>query len=142
MIIKFNKLNKNAKTPNRANCSDAGADLFSVEKQILQPLERKLVSTGITLEIPEGHYGRIAPRSGIAVKNGIDVLAGVIDSGYRGEIKVVLFNSDKSNTFFVEPGDRIAQIIIEKYYNFEFVEVVEELANSNRGQNGFGSTGR
>lgn len=141
-MIKFNKISSNAKSPNRANPTDAGADLHSIEKHIIQPLERKLISTGIAMEIPEGYYGRIAPRSGLAAKNGIDVLAGVVDSSYRGEVKVILFNTDKSNTFFVEPGDRIAQIIIEKHYNFEFIEVVEELANSNRGQNGFGSTGK
>lgn len=140
-MIKLNKLCPNAKIPKRANATDAGADLCSTEKHIIQPLERKIVPTGIMIEIPEGHYGRIAPRSGLAVKNGIDVLAGVVDSGYRGEIKVVLFNTDKSNTFFVEPGDRIAQIIIEKHFNFEFVEVVEELSYSNRGEGGFGSTG-
>lgn len=142
MIIKFNKLNNNAKPPKRANNTDAGADLCSLEKHIIQPLERKLVSTGISMEIPEGYYGRIAPRSGLAVKHGVDTLAGVVDSSYRGEIKVVLYNTDKSNTLFIEEGDRIAQIIIERHYNFEFVEVVEELSESNRGTGGFGSTGK
>lgn len=142
MILKFNKLTPQAKVPTRANRTDAGADLYSIEEVTIQPQERKLVSTGICLEIPEGYYGRIAPRSGLAVKNGIDVLAGVVDSSYRGEIKVVLFNSDKSNTFFVQKGDRIAQIIIEDHFNFEFVEVVEELSQSDRGDSGFGSTGK
>jgi dUTP pyrophosphatase len=142
MIIKINKTNPEAKIPKRANPTDAGADLFSLDKHIIQPLERKIISTGITLDIPEGYYGRIAPRSGLAVKNGVDVLAGVVDSSYRGEIKVVLYNSDKGNTFFIEPGDRIAQIIIEKHYNFEFLEVVEELSQTNRGEGGFGSTGK
>ena len=142
MIIKFNKLNNNAKPPKRANNTDAGADLCSLEKHTIQPLERKLVSTGISMEIPEGYYGRIAPRSGLAVKHGVDTLAGVVDSSYRGEIKVVLYNTDKSNTLFIEEGDRIAQIIIERHYNFEFVEVVEELSESNRGTGGFGSTGK
>jgi dUTP pyrophosphatase len=141
MIIKFNKLVAQAKAPKRANPTDAGADLFSLEKYTVQPLERKLISTGISMEIPEGYYGRIAPRSGLAVKNGADVLAGVVDSSYRGEIKVVIYNTDKSNTLFVEIGDRVAQIIIEKHYNFEFVEVVEELSETDRGSGGFGSTG-
>jgi dUTP pyrophosphatase len=140
-MIKFNKLHPSAKAPKRSNPTDAGADLFSIEKQVIQPLERKLISTGIAIEIPEGYYGRIAPRSGLAIKNGIDVLAGVVDSEYRGEIKIVLYNGDKSNSFFVEPGDRIAQLIIERHYNFEFVEVVEELSNTDRGAGGFGSTG-
>jgi len=142
MIVKYNKLNSNARCPKRSNSTDAGADLCSIEKHMIQPQERKLVSTGIAVEIPEGYYGRIAPRSGLAVKNGIDVLAGVIDSGYRGEIKVVIYNSDKSHTFFIEDGDRVAQLIIEKHYNFDFVEVVEELSGTNRGSGGFGSTGK
>lgn len=142
MIIKYNKLNSSAKCPKRSNPTDAGADLCSTEKHTIQPLERKLISTGIAIEIPEGYYGRIAPRSGLAAKSGIDVLAGVVDSGYRGEIKVILYNSDKSNTFFVEEGDRIAQLIIEKHYNFDFVEVVEELTDTERGLGGFGSTGK
>lgn len=141
-MIKLNKLNPNAKIPKRSNPQDAGADLHSLEKAMIHPFERKLISTGIAVEIPEGHYGRIAPRSGLAVKSGIDVFAGVVDSTYRGEIKVLLFNSDKSNTFFVEPGDRIAQLIIEKHYNFEFVEVVEDLSETSRGTDGFGSTGK
>jgi dUTP pyrophosphatase len=141
-MIKLNKLNSNAKLPKRSNPQDAGADLFSSEKLMIHPLERKLISTGIAIEIPEGYYGRIAPRSGIAFKNGIDVLAGVIDSTYRGEIKVLLYNADKHTTFFVEQGDRIAQLIIEKHYNFEFIEVVEELSETNRGSHGFGSTGK
>ena len=142
MIIKFNKINSKAKIPSRANQSDAGADLFSLESHTIQPLERAIIPTGIRVEIPEGHYGRIAPRSGLAAKNGIDVLAGVVDSGYRGEIKVILYNTDKSNSFFIEPGERIAQLIIEKHYNYEFIEVVQELTDSSRGQGGFGSTGK
>lgn len=109
---------------------------------MIQPLERKTISTGLRLEIPEGYYGRVAPRSGLAAKNGIDVLAGVVDSGYRGEVNVVLHNTDKSNTFFVQPGDRIAQIIIERHYNMEFVEVVDELSDTSRGDGGFGSSGK
>ena len=138
MKIKF--LSKEAKVPMRANPSDAGADLCSVEDFILNPLERKAISTGISLEIPEGHYGRIAPRSGLAYKNGIDVLAGVVDSSYRGEIKVILFNTDKENYFKINIGDRIAQLIIEKHFNFEF-EIVEDLSYTQRGEGGFGSTG-
>jgi len=141
MIVKFNKLSDSAKVPSRANPTDAGADIYSIEQCIIQPLERKAISTGIRMEIPEGYYARIAPRSGLAVKNGIDILAGVVDSSYRGEIKVVLYNSDKSNSFFVNPGDRIAQLIIEKHYNFDLIEVVEELSDTDRGSGGFGSTG-
>lgn len=141
-MIKLNKLDPKAKTPYRANSSDAGADLFSIEDVMIQPLERKMISTGIKIKIPEGYYGRIAPRSGLAVKNGIDVLAGVVDSAYTGEVKIVLFNTDKSNTYFVKQGERIAQLIIEDHFNFDFVEVVEDLETTDRGNKGFGSSGK
>ena len=141
-MIKFNKLDSKARVPFRANPTDAGADLYSVEDCMIQPLERKVISTGLRIKIPEGYYGRIAPRSGLAVKQGVDVLAGVVDSGYIGEIKVVLLNTDKSNTFFVKEGDKIAQLIIEDHFNFDFVEVVEDLEATDRGDKGFGSSGK
>jgi dUTP pyrophosphatase len=118
--ISFKKINSLAVAPKRSNPTDAGADLTSTENYKIPPLQRQIVSTGISIEIPEGYYGRIAPRSGLAAKQGIDVLAGVVDSSYRGEIKVVLFNSDKNNTFDINVGDRVAQIIIEDHFNFEF----------------------
>ena len=92
MEIKYSKLHPHAKEPFRANTSDAGYDLFSTDYVTLEPFHRRLLSTGINVEIPEGFYGRVAPRSGLACKKGIDVMAGVIDSGYRGEIKVLLIN--------------------------------------------------
>ncbi len=138
--MKIKLLSNEAKVPVRSNSTDAGADVFSSEDLIIGPLERKPVSTGISIEIPNGFYGRIAPRSGLAYKNGIDVLAGVVDSSYRGEIKVILFNSDKENDFEIKKGDRIAQLIIEDHFNFEF-EVAEELSYTQRGSGGFGSTG-
>jgi len=92
MEIKYSKLIKEAREPFQANDSDAGYDLFSTEYATIEPFQRKLVGTGITVEIPKGFYGRIAPRSGLAFKKGIDVMAGVIDSGYRGEIKILLIN--------------------------------------------------
>lgn len=144
MKIKVKKINELAKIPNRANPTDAGADLFSVVEEVIPPLTRKLIRTGISIEIPESptrrYYGRIAPRSGLAYKNGIDVMAGVIDSSYRGEIGVILFNSDKDADFIVNIGDRIAQLIIESHYNFDF-EDSNELSDTNRGSGGFGSTG-
>ncbi len=139
-FIKIKLLSENAKVPFRANETDAGADLRSSEIATIAPLERKAVGTGISVEIPEGYYGRIAPRSGLAYKNGIDVLAGVLDSSYRGEIKVILFNTDKENNFEINKGDRIAQLIIEDHFNFDF-EVVEDLSETKRGLGGFGSTG-
>lgn len=139
-MIKVSMLNELSKIPVRSNPNDAGADLFGLEDFTLEPGERKTVSTGISLEIPEGYYGRIAPRSGLAAKHGIDVLAGVVDSGYRGEIKVVLLNTDKDNSFKVRKGDRIAQLIIERHFNLPLV-LSEVLSESERGSGGFGSTG-
>lgn len=138
--IKFKKLNDLAKIPHRANSTDAGADLCSIEQVVIPPLSRKMIKTGVSLEIPEGYYGRVAPRSGLALKQGIDVLAGVIDSSYRGEICVILFNTDQSNNFNINVGDRIAQLIIEAHYNFGF-EDTNELSSTDRSNNGFGSSG-
>lgn len=139
--MKIKLLDKNAKIPFRANKTDAGADLCSIENYKIKPLERKAISTGISVKIPDGYYGRIAPRSGLAYKNGIDVLAGVIDSDYTGEIKVILFNTDKEKSFEINKGDRIAQLIIEDHFNFDF-EVVDELVDTERGDKGFGSSGK
>lgn len=138
--IKAKKLNDKAKIPVRAHMNDAGMDLCSIERLVILPQTRKIIRTGISLEIPEGYYGRVAPRSGLAAKNGIDVFAGVVDSSYRGEICVILFNSDKNNVFMINEGDRIAQLIIEKHYNFP-VEEVSDLSDTTRGSDGFGSTG-
>jgi len=140
-MIAIKLLNEFARMPYRANETDAGADLFATEDMIIQPMQRKLVSTGIALQIPKYYYGRIAPRSGLAVNYGIDVLAGVVDSSYRGEIKVVLINTDQNKEFEIKKGDKIAQLIIESHYNFQFLQV-EDLQATNRGSGGFGSTGK
>lgn len=139
-VVEYKKLDKHISDPVRANQTDAGIDLRSCGEYIIPPQERTLIRTGIIVKIPDGYYGRVAPRSGLAVKNGIDVLAGVIDSGYRGEIGVVLYNTDKHNTFYVNNNDRVAQLIIEKCYNMDFIEV-EHVDESSRGKNGFGSSG-
>ena len=156
MEIKYSKLIDTAQVPFRANESDAGYDLFSTEYVTIEPFQRKLVATGISEEIPPGFYGRIAPRSGLACKKGIDVMAGVIDSGYRGEVKVLLisFNFEgynlkpnayeamfgSSNKIDIKPGDRIAQLIIEKCYDVDWQQM-KTLKNSERGEGGFGSSG-
>lgn len=142
MEIKIKKVHPKAQIPSRATSTDAGADLYSVENKTMPPQSRSLVSTGISIEIPEGInvYGRVAPRSGLAVKNGIDVLAGVIDKGYRGTIGVVLVNTDTEKTFEIKEGDRIAQIIFENYEPLEFIEV-DHLSESERSNKGFGSSG-
>ena len=159
MQIKINKLNKAAVLPSRANESDAGYDLYATKDMIIAPMQRAIVPTGISIEVPNGYYARVAPRSGLAVKSGIDVLAGVIDSGYRGEIGVVLinfnlpeilFNNNKKasaydsafgsrNKFSISRGDRIAQLIIEKCHDIQWVE--GGLSDSERGEGGFGSSG-
>ncbi len=137
--VQIKKIDSQAKTPTRANSSDAGYDLYSLEAGLILRGSRELIKTGISIAIPPGYYGRVAPRSGLAVKKGIDVLAGVIDSGYRGEIGVVLQNLDK-NHFAYKKGDRIAQLILEQCNSIKWVEV-EDLQDSQRSDGGFGSTG-
>jgi len=123
---------------------DAGYDLKAALTQqcgiLIEPGERSLIPTNLVLSIPKGFYGRIAPRSGLAFKFGIDILAGVIDSGYRAEVGIIILNTDKRSLFQVKEGDRIAQLIIEPYLTCDMLEV-HELSGSERGQGGFGSTG-
>jgi dUTP pyrophosphatase len=126
--------------PQYAHASDAGADIAAYEKVTIPPRERTLVSTGVRMEIPEGHVGLIWPRSGLAVKKGIDCGAGVIDSHYRGEVKILLFNHS-DDEFQIEPGDRIAQILIQKVERVEFYPV-NQLNETTRNEAGFGSTGK
>jgi dUTP pyrophosphatase len=138
--MKIKRTNINSHLPTRGSKYAAGYDLYSCTNLILYPKERRLVNTGIILEIPDGYYGRIAPRSGLALKQGIDVLAGVIDSDYRGEIGVILYNTDNNMPFHIKAGDRIAQIIFEKCFYFVFEEE-SKVEDSIRGSGGFGSTG-
>ncbi len=142
MQIKINRQIPQATIPTRANDTDAGYDLYAAVNGRIEGKNRDIINTGISIAIPEGYYGRIAPRSGLAVKNGLDVLAGVVDSGYRGEIEVVLQNLGYMDFEYSE-GDRIAQLIIEKCHDVEWeeVEAQEGLYSSERGEGGFGSTG-
>jgi dUTP pyrophosphatase len=140
MILKIKKLDPKAIIPTRANPTDAGADLYALEDVKITPSSRALVKTGISLEVPESYYARIAPRSGLAYKSGIDVLAGVVDSSYRGEVGVILLNTDTQKIFNIRAGDRIAQLIIEAHYNMTIKEV-DSLSDTTRGDGGFGSTG-
>ena len=129
-----------AKAPEKGSNESAGWDLRSTETTMILPGKRAVVSTGLKFRTPKGYYGQIAPRSGIAVRNGIDVLAGVIDRDYTGEVQVVLINhGDKS--FEIEPGDRIAQVILKKYCHDAEIMIIEELKETDRGKGGFGSTG-
>ena len=137
--IKCKKLLDVASVPTRAHEHDAGWDLYSSELAFVISSKRKVVSTAISLVIPDGYVGLIWPRSGLAAKKGIDVFAGVIDSGYRGEIKVCLYNSSGIN-FEINKGDRIAQIIFHKLPQTEMLEV-DSLDDSIRGDSGFGSSG-
>ena len=141
-ILKINikKLSDNATIPTLGSTFAAGYDLYAAEDAVVTCGARKLIKTNISMEITPGYYGRIAPRSGLAYKNGIDVLAGVIDSDYRGDIGVILYNTDKNIDFMVKKGDRIAQIIFEACY-YATLNNVEYLDNTLREGGGFGSTG-
>ena len=161
MEIFFKKLHPNAEAPTKAFAWDAGYDLYACSSESISPMGRTAVSTGISVEIPMGYYGRIAPRSGLAIHKGIDVLGGVIDCQYRGEIKVILINLNLPEELFlnrqnkraialhsmfgsrtrydISAGDRIAQLIIEKCHHATWIEK-EEHADEGRG-GGFGSTG-
>lgn len=139
-IVKVMKIDDCAKIPKKSNISDAGFDLSSIENTIIAPQSRKTVKTGLSLEMPENMAGLIWPRSGLSVKSGIDVLAGVIDSGYRGEIMVCLYNTSK-DVVEIKHGDRIAQIIFQEV-PVVTMEVHSTLGSSQRGDNGFGSTGK
>lgn len=137
--MKIQLIDSKAQVPSRGSALAAGYDLYSVEHHAFYPGERVAVRTGIKMEIEPGWYGRIAPRSGLAVRDGIDVMAGVIDADYRGEIIVLLVNLGKFR-HAINIGDRIAQIIFEPcwYGSLE----IETLTSSERGCDGFGSTGR
>jgi dUTP pyrophosphatase len=137
------KLNDAAVLPTRAHEGDAGLDLYACEAAHIGPGERWSVGTGVAVEIPDGHAGLVLPRSGLAKKHGIALVnaPGLIDSGYRGEIRVLLLNTDPAETFRVEPGDRIAQLVVSPVAIAEPVETAA-LAESSRGDGGFGSSGR
>ena len=128
--------------PAYAKPGDAGADLRSRINFELEPGERALVPTGVAIALPEGYVGLVHPRSGLATKNGITIVnaPGTVDSGYRGELMVTLLNTDKTKSFHVQRGDRIAQLIIQKYEHATFT-VVDELDQTERGSSGFGSSG-
>lgn len=137
------KLKDEAVLPSRAHEGDAGLDLYACEAAHIGPGERWSVGTGVAVEIPEGHAGLVLPRSGLALKHGIALVnsPGLIDAGYRGELRVLLLNTDPAETFRVEPGDRIAQLLIVPIALGEPIEA-EALAESARGGGGFGSSGR
>jgi dUTP diphosphatase len=137
------KLKDEAVLPSRAHEGDAGLDLYACEAAHIGPGERWSVGTGVAVEIPAGHAGLVLPRSGLAREHGISLVnaPGLIDSGYRGEVRVLLLNTDPAETFRVEPGDRIAQLLLTPVTAAEPV-AAEALSESARGEGGFGSSGR
>ena len=139
--ILVERLHPDAKLPVRATEGDAGADLHAAASAVVYPGGRGMIGTAIAVAIPEGYVGYIKPRSGLAAKQGINVLGGVIDAGYRGEIKVMLHNTDQNKPLFVGAGDRIAQLVIQPVALPEFRESIGGLPESVRGVGGFGSTG-
>lgn len=151
VMFSFAKTNVNAVFPVRAHKTDAGMDLSSCESVTIQPRSKGIVETGIAVIMPDDCYGRVAPRSGLAVRNAIDVLAGVVDESYANSIKVVLFNHSDT-PFQIQPGDRIAQLIFEKIYipndvaqvSYEHLQALKQNGtgtDTTRGMQGFGSTG-
>jgi dUTP pyrophosphatase len=139
--VAVRRLRADAELPSQAYSGDAGLDLSACEELRLEPGERAVVSTGVAIEIPEGYAGFVQPRSGLAARHGLGVVnsPGLIDSGYRGEIRVVLLNTDLREAFIVERGMRIAQLVIAPVASVRLVEA-SELAASDRGARGLGSS--
>ena len=139
--LPIQRLRDDAVVPTRAYAGDAGLDLASCERVELAPGERALVGTGLAVAIPEGYAGFVQPRSGLAAKHGITIVntPGLVDSGYRGELRIILLNTDAHEGFVVEPGMRIAQLVVLEVPGVDPVEV-EELPESERGVRGFGSS--
>ena len=142
MSLRVRRVDPRAVLPTRSYDGDAGLDLYALDDGVLGPGERANVRTGIAVEIPEGQAGLVLPRSGLARRHGISVVnaPGLIDAGYRGEVEVLLLNTDRSSSFLFAAGDRIAQLVIVAVHTPQVLEV-DELALSDRGSGGFGSTG-
>jgi dUTP pyrophosphatase len=139
--LPFKRLDETATLPVRAYPGDAGLDLAAAERVELAPGARALVGTGLAVAIPEGHAGFVQPRSGLAAEHGITIVnaPGLVDSGYRGELKVILLNTDSAQAFVVEPGMRIAQLVVVPVATPQPVDVAE-LPETERGEKGFGSS--
>jgi len=139
MNFKIKLLTHHATVPTKATKNSAGYDLYSAKEYLVNPRDKVLIDTDIAISLPVGTYGRIAPRSSLSSKYMTDIGAGVIDNDYRGPIKVLLFNHSKDQ-LHIKVGDKIAQLIIEKYYNLDYT-LVDELEDSERNEKGFGSSG-
>jgi len=140
LFVHYKYLTETAKVPHKANRTDAGYDLYSDEDCWVFARQRKVIKTGISIQMPDNLAGLIWPRSGLSVKQGIDVLAGVVDAGYRGEIMVCLYNTSDEDVEITR-GDRIAQMIFQEVPVIS-LQLREELGSSQRGSNGFGSSGK
>jgi dUTP pyrophosphatase len=143
VIVRFRRLSEAARAPARAHDGDAGYDLHAAEPAALAPGQRASVGTGIAVAIPDGHAGLVLPRSGLAARHGISLVnaPGLIDAGYRGEVRVLLINTDRERSFEVAAGDRIAQLLVVRVEGPQLEEAAE-LDDTGRGRRGFGSTGR
>ena len=142
MELNVRLLEPGAALPSRANEGDAGLDLRAAEPAVIGPFERASIGTGVAVEIPPGHAGLVLPRSGLALRHGISMVnaPGLVDSGYRGELRVLLLNTDGEHPFEVQPGDRIAQLLLIPFATATAVQV-SELPETQRGTGGFGSSG-
>ncbi|MFO0718684.1 MAG: dUTP diphosphatase [Candidatus Paceibacterota bacterium] len=140
LVLKIKKLRADATLPTYAHPGDAGLDIYTCESVSVEPGEKTAISTGIAMEIPEGYVGMIWDKSGIAIKNGIKTLGGVVDSGYRGEVLIGVINLSKERYTF-EKGHKVAQMVIQKKEDV-VVEEVQELSDTSRGEGRFGSTGK
>lgn len=140
--LRVRRLAGSALLPTRAYSDDAGLDLYAAEAQVIAPGERASVGTGIAVEIPSGHAGLVLPRSGLAHRHGVALVnaPGLIDAGYRGELRVLLLNTDRREPFPVSVGDRIAQLVVVRVESPEVIEV-DQLGETERGRGGFGSSG-
>lgn len=144
MELRFKLLREGARLPSRANLGDAGLDLYAAHAATVPPSGgRASIGTGLAVEVPPGHAGLVLPRSGLAAKRGVTLAnaPGLIDSGYRGELRVLLLNADPDRSFEVQPGDRIAQLLLVPIIDAEPL-AVDGLSASGRGEDGFGSSGR
>ena len=143
MKVLIKRLDPDLPLPNYAKAGDAGADVVSAIDLTLQPGQRALVPTGISIAMPDGYVCLVHPRSGLAIKHGVSIVnaPGTVDAGYRGEIQIALINLDPTEAVSFKRGDRIAQLVFQRVERVSFVEV-EELPGSGRGSDGFGSTGR
>ena len=139
--LAIQRLRPDAVVPERAYAGDAGLDLTACERVEIGPGDRALIGTGLAVAIPEGHAGFVQPRSGLASRHGITIVntPGLVDSGYRGELRVILLNTDRDHTFVIEPGTRIAQLVVVPIVEPEPIEV-DELPATERGVRGFGSS--